>query len=831
MRFTFVGGACAAAALLAGLSPAAGASLEYTTTHATTGDAPVSLTMNGETFVNQGLVGAGRLSATLKDFMGTSLGSFSGMAIDRNTWRKVGDSYTGTLYTLPDRGYNTDSYYSNYQGRLVQFDLSFTPYSGADLPAATTSQSQISLTPTGSGIALTDFNGTATTGFDPGTGTITENGYLLPYSTAAGRVPLDAEALAFLPDGSFYVGDEYSGGVYLFDASGKMKGFIAPVAALVPMTDGVVDYNSTSAPDTGRRNNQGIEAVSITPDGKKLVEILQSATLQDSDTSDQSDRTNTRILIYDISTTLTPTAPVEHYVLQLPIINDKGNGKATNKTAAQSEVLAINDSQFLVLSRDGAGYGTESNKPEVYKSILLVDTNGATNLAGTEYETTTKPVSDGRVLDPSITPVEFGELVNMLNTTQLARFGLNIDTSSPKGGTNLTLSEKWEAMALLPALDEAHPQDFFLFVGNDNDFLTTDGVMPDGYTYDAGLNNDSMLLAYRLTLPTAVDPLFEQAMIVAGGAAMASVDQAVFGAADAGQADVAGHLTGLRTDALLAGKGKAGDTRPVKVWVSGTYDWDNRDADTISTDATNYGATAGIDFALAPTVTVGGAVGTQGGRNEPATGFRTEYSAYAISAYGQYSAGGLSVSGSYSFVPLSFGEIRRPGAFGTSAAGSTEGRAHVFAGEASYLTGLGGFSAGPLATISHVEASVDGYTEEGGAGGNVVYPDRNASRSTAGFGAEAVLPLTGVALTGRALYNWVFADDDGTAALRLASVGGSAGGATVNVPSGQSDSITLGLRAQGEVIANVGWFVGYDLDISVDGGTANTVSTGFSVGF
>jgi hypothetical protein len=33
-----------------------------------------------------------------------------------------------------------------------------------------------------------------------------------------------------------------------------------------------------------------------------------------------------------------------------------------------------------------------------------------------------------------------------------------------------TLSEKIEAMALAPVLEEGAPQDFFLFVGNDNDF-------------------------------------------------------------------------------------------------------------------------------------------------------------------------------------------------------------------------------------------------------------------------------------------------------------------------------------------------------------------------
>ncbi len=58
----------------------------------------------------------------------------------------------------------------------------------------------------------------------------------------------------------------------------------------------------------------------------------------------------------------------------------------------------------------------------------------------------------------------------------------------------------------MPVLSERAPRDYFLLVGNDNDFLTRQGVI-NGQPYDAGINNDNILLAYRLTLPTYVDPL------------------------------------------------------------------------------------------------------------------------------------------------------------------------------------------------------------------------------------------------------------------------------------------------------------------------------------
>ena len=80
---------------------------------------------------------------------------------------------------------------------------------------------------------------------------------------------------------------------------------------------------------------------------------------------------------------------------------------------------------------------------------------------------------------------------------ELAKFGLNLNTAP--GDTN-TLCEKWEALALVPAADGTG--DYFLFVGNDNDFLTQTGKYLDAagvlQSYDAGLENDTLVLAYRV---------------------------------------------------------------------------------------------------------------------------------------------------------------------------------------------------------------------------------------------------------------------------------------------------------------------------------------------
>ena len=107
------------------------------------------------------------------------------------------------------------------------------------------------------------------------------------------------------------------------------------------------------------------------------------------------------------------------------------------------------------------------SKTPVVKSVLLIDTTHATNLAGTRYERDVEPVAQkGKVID-GITPVRTAELINMLDPGQLRRVGMNLDTLP---STPTTLSEKQEAMGLLPALDPKAPDDYFLLIGNDNDF-------------------------------------------------------------------------------------------------------------------------------------------------------------------------------------------------------------------------------------------------------------------------------------------------------------------------------------------------------------------------
>ena len=458
-----------------------------------------TLTVDGQTFVNQGLVAVGRLPANLRDKFGETFGSSSGMAIDPSSWHRTASGYEGTLFLLPDRGYNVEGT-TDYRPRLNTVIVKLTPADPAATLDAAAQQAGVSATLTDS-LPLTEATGTPLTGLDPDSVRGGANGLPDLPQAINGHVSLDAEAIARLADGSFFIGDEYGPYIYRFSGAGQLLSAIRPPAAFIPMRNGDENFSSNNPggpgarkpspedPDSGRQNNQGFEGVALTPDGKLLVAVLQSATRQDGGRS-AATRRYTRALVYDVTDPAAPKLTSE-YVVPLPVFKDQGK----TKVAAQSELLALSDTLFLLLCRDSNnGYGVKGDSSQ-YRRVELLDLGNATNIAGSDYDAS-KPVAPKGELEPDVVPATLQSFIDLNDNAQLNRFGLH--SGAPNDRNNL--SEKWESMSLVPALDPDHPRDFFLLVGNDNDFLTTDGSQV-GAAYQASADVDTMLLVYRVTLP------------------------------------------------------------------------------------------------------------------------------------------------------------------------------------------------------------------------------------------------------------------------------------------------------------------------------------------
>src|SRR5262249_31080201 len=151
-----------------------------------------------------------------------------------------------------------------------------------------------------------------------------------------------------------------------------------------------------------------------------------------------------RLLAYDV-TTPSPTL-IGEYVVQLP----QYPSGMEMRTAAQSEMLALNDHQFLVLARDsGSGFGT-AGTPSGFRSVDLIDiadpAHPPTNIANTAYDSVSTPVAPNGVLNGSITPVVYQSFLNINDNSQLNRFGLH--NGAPNNSNNL--AEKWEGLAVAP---------------------------------------------------------------------------------------------------------------------------------------------------------------------------------------------------------------------------------------------------------------------------------------------------------------------------------------------------------------------------------------------
>ena len=793
-----------------------------------------STTLGGQTFVNQGLQGVNRLSATTtKDFNGDTFGAYSGLDVLPGSWRKTATgAYTGVLYSLPDRGPNGVGSvgFSDYAGRVNSFDMNFTPYTGSAAIAANANVLQLAQK---GGFFFKDFNNNVTTGFDPGlpgaNAFVTQGGYNLPGSkvgNAAGKVSLDAEALRFLNDGSFYVGDEYGANVYYFNRAGQMVGVVQPPPALIPRTSAAgttpetLSYTSQADAAVGRRLNQGIEGMAVTPDQKKLVTLLQSATYQDTNGTQQQTRTNTRLMIYDIAANKAPMAPVGDYVLQLPIYTLNANGAAANRTAAQSEILALNDTQFLVLSRDGSGLG-QANTPPTYKSVLLVDITGATNIAGTPFETGYTPVAPAGVLASTITPVQQTELVNMLNTTQLSKFGININNAVGQA-TSTTISEKWEGMALVPTLDESAPRDYFLLVGNDNDFLSST-CSTGGVNCAQSINSDAVVLVYRLTLPTYVDPGYLNSMITTGPVVLGMTQMAAHDlAVSSGLMD---HL-GNRRQGM-------GDIRPAQLAGLDLGFWGgvhvlNREESTMTTAAQIAGGTFGLDAMLSPEFTVGAALGYQAGHSNATGGFHASHSAVQASLYGAFQSAGFfaDLSGTYS--AQDFRQIDRPGAYGLTGTGATDGTGFAVTGQAGYMLEGEGFRLGPVAGFRWLSIDIDGYTETNASGGNIVMPGISNNGVSGFFGAEGSMLLDDWV---RGILRFTYSTEDsyqtGPASFSLLSAANAMGTQSVALPGLGQAHLEPSLTFTGT--GNIKWWAGYGTRIGVDDGLEHHFTLGARV--
>ena len=448
---------------------------------------------NGKKYVYEKLAGWGTYPGNARDKFGDTIGGIgSAIALDKKSWKKKSgkkEAYEGILYGLPDRGWNTQGT-QNTQSRIHKFSISFEIVTATkEKPASPNFHLKYLDT-----LLLTGPDGNPTTGLDADpTGHASYPGFPdLPVATYTGdgfggagpggkRISIDTEGLVLGADGSFWISDEYGPYIYQFDKRGKMITAIRPNDALIPTRNGTESFNAASPPiynpdveitpedpDSGRGNNQGLEGLTASPDGKHLYALLQSATIQEGG-SKSKNRRHARLLKYRLKGK-SPIYDAE-YVVPLPVL-------PTEKVAGQSEIHFISDTQFLVLARDsGAGHGQEKAE-SIYRNADVFDISGATDIKSSENDASTGAIASSKgVLDDGIVPATCCPWLSYNNNDELGRFGVH------NGGEQDTklLNEKWESFALVPVDEKFETKgkgegdEYYLISVSDNDFITQDG--------------------------------------------------------------------------------------------------------------------------------------------------------------------------------------------------------------------------------------------------------------------------------------------------------------------------------------------------------------------
>ncbi|KAK4158837.1 esterase-like activity of phytase-domain-containing protein [Cladorrhinum sp. PSN259] len=520
---------------------------------------PVSTTTcNGKTYAYNELAGFGSIPSDARDKFGDTISVGSSAAM--TDWKKKTNPktkqtyYTGTFYGLPDRGWNTQGT-QNTIPRVHLFDIVFVPSS---VVSGTESPPNLSFTYRDT-ILLTSPEGTPLTGLDPDSYTVLSDfSAKLPTSTYTGdgfggkepanvlskRIALDAEGLLVNKDGTFWISDEYGPYLYLFDSQGKMVQAVAPPDAILPVRNWTLGGSDSSSvepsfssdnapifdankrptprdPLAGRSNNQGLEGLSGSPDGREIWVMLQSAGRLEGGQS-ATTRRNSRLLKYSVGKEDDDkkgkgkgkgkgqgqgkiNVELEgEYVVPLPVFTD---GQGRTRVAAQSEIKYIGDGQLLILPRD-SGVGACTDSPtSVYRHVDVIDVNGATDVKG-KYDGFNESVaSTGGVLKSEITPAVLCPWIDFNVNEQLAKFGLR--NGPPALPTKTLLNEKWESLILVP-VEEGSKDEYFLFTVSDNDFITQNGFINGGkiaYKDGSGCSLDQQALVFRVTLPKGSKPL------------------------------------------------------------------------------------------------------------------------------------------------------------------------------------------------------------------------------------------------------------------------------------------------------------------------------------
>jgi len=203
----------------------------------------------------------------------------------------------------------------------------------------------------------------------------------------------DSEGLVAERDGTFWVSDEYGPFVTHFRADGRAIERLSPFDGSLPKEL------------KNRVPNKGMEGLALTPDGRTLVGIMQSALQQPDLTKKPGKVTTLRIVTIDLKTRAT-----REYLYLLD------NPDLTGTTV--SEITALSATRFLVDERDG------KPQPGGYKKLYEIDLSKATDIGPATKAAAYDADKGGVLLDGKSVEAYVGKDNTAEATANLAKAGV-----------------------------------------------------------------------------------------------------------------------------------------------------------------------------------------------------------------------------------------------------------------------------------------------------------------------------------------------------------------------------------------------------------------------
>jgi hypothetical protein len=215
---------------------------------------------------------------------------------------------------------------------------------------------------------------------------------------------LDSEGLVYMPDGTFWVSDEYGPFIVHFDANGKELERFSPFDGTLPKELSL------------RGPNQGMEGLTITPDGGTLVGVMQAALNTPGLVGASKSVPVTRIVTINLAN----RGDMHEYLYPL--------ADPQRTKVGVSEITAVSATTFLIDELD------DRPQPNGNKKIYLADISRATDVGphstvpGTSYQ-----VDAGGLLIRGV-PVEtfVGVGTDAAATEKLEAAGITVATKTLK---------------------------------------------------------------------------------------------------------------------------------------------------------------------------------------------------------------------------------------------------------------------------------------------------------------------------------------------------------------------------------------------------------------